>query len=414
MTPDDGVRPGWSERLQRERKARGWSQADAVRAMRAFSDVPLPDGLLDQWKRWERGRNRPDEFYRPIIAAALGTVVESIFPSPRPAPVRRTADEVLLTRSGMTTHELVARLRRSSVDDATLDGLAATVEQLRCDYAQRDPIELARESREWLGRATALLDERLTLPQHRDVLDAAAWLTLLVGTLEHDVGRSRDAEATRVAALQLGEEAGNASVLGWAYELRAWFALDAGRYDEVVDAAQAGQAAAPGRSVAVQLLAQEAKAWARRGDRRNTVRALERGRVLLDALPYPERPEDHFVVDPDKHDFYAMDCYRLIGDDALAEMHAREILRRTVDPDGRETSPMRRAEAEITLGVVAARAGDPDAAARFGASALSKERLSLPSLLRVAGELDRVLRERYPTSAGTRDFSDALLALSRR
>jgi transcriptional regulator with XRE-family HTH domain len=73
-------RPEWAKRLRRERIARNWSQADAVHAMRTFSAVPLPDGLLDQWKRWERGRNRPDEFYRPIIAAALGTVVESIFP----------------------------------------------------------------------------------------------------------------------------------------------------------------------------------------------------------------------------------------------------------------------------------------------------------------------------------------------
>jgi hypothetical protein len=36
------------------------------------------------------------------------------------------------------------------------------------------------------------------------------------------------------------------------------------------------------------------------------------------------------VVDPDKFDFYAMDCYRLIGDDNLAEVHAREILRKSV------------------------------------------------------------------------------------
>jgi hypothetical protein len=35
------------------------------------------------------------------------------------------------------------------------------------------------------------------------------------------------------------------------------------RYREVIEAAQAGQDAAPGRSVAIQLLAQEAKAWAR-------------------------------------------------------------------------------------------------------------------------------------------------------
>ncbi len=84
----------------------------------------------------------------------------------------------------------------------------------------------------------------------------------------------------------------------------------------------------------MQLLAQEAKAWARMGNQRNTVRALENGRVLLDSLPYPEPTDNHFVVDPDKFDFYAMDCYRLIGDDNLAEMHAREIIRKTTNADG--------------------------------------------------------------------------------
>ena len=74
------VRPEWAVRLRREREARGWSQADAARALQTFSDLPLPSGVVDQWKRWERGRNRPDRFYRRLIAATLGTVVESIFP----------------------------------------------------------------------------------------------------------------------------------------------------------------------------------------------------------------------------------------------------------------------------------------------------------------------------------------------
>lgn len=176
-----GERPEWAQRLRREREVRGWTQADAVRAMRTFSDVPLPDGLVDQWKRWERGRNRPDEFYRPLLASTLGTVVESLFPSARPARSPQRLDEVLLSRSGMDTVELVARVRGSSIDTSTLDALALTVEQLCCDYVRRDPVELIRESREWLARVSHLLDERVTFVQHRDILDAAGWLTLLVG-----------------------------------------------------------------------------------------------------------------------------------------------------------------------------------------------------------------------------------------
>lgn len=408
MVDEQGERPEWALRLRREREARRWSQADAVRAMRTYADGPLPVGLVDQWKRWERGRSRPDEFYRPLIAATLGTVVESIFPTPRQPRQQGTADDLLLARSGMDTHELVQRIRRSSVDSSTLDALSLTVEQLCCEYVSRDPLDLIRESRDWLTRVTALLDERVSLNQHLDILDAAGWLTLLVGCLEYDTGQAKEAEATRIGALQLANEARNTPVAGWAHEMRAWFALTAGRYGDVIDSAQAGLDTAPGRSVSVQLYAQEAKAWARIGDERNVARALENGRRLLDSLPFPERPDNHFVVDPDKFDFYAMDCYRLVGNDTLAEINAREIIRKTTSLDGHDLSPMRKAEAEITLGVTAARRGDLDSAVEYGALALNKGRVSGPSLLMVGSELDNVLQARYPKSQQSDDFHDAL------
>lgn len=53
----------------------------------------------------------------------------------------------------------------------------------------------------------------------------------------------------------------------------------------------------------------------------------------------PGRLDNHFVVDPDKFDFYAMDCYRIIGDDNLAEMHDREIIRKTTNADGMLSTP---------------------------------------------------------------------------
>jgi tetratricopeptide (TPR) repeat protein/transcriptional regulator with XRE-family HTH domain len=414
MTHDQPERPDWADRLRRERDVRGWSQADAVAAMRTFSDVPLPDGLLDQWKRWERGRNKPDEFYRPLIAATFGTVIESIFPSKRLPLPRQTTDERLLLHSGMDTHELVQRIRHSSIDNTTLDALELTVEQLCCDYASRNANDLITESRDWLSRITHLLDERLTLGQHKSILDAAGWLTLLIGCVEYDLGQYRAAEATRTGALDLGNEAVNASISGWAHEMRAWFALTNGRYREVIEAAQAGQDVAPGRSVSVQLLAQEAKAWARMANHRNVNRALEKGRVLLDSLPYPERPDNHFVVEPDKFDFYAMDCYRLIGDDNLAEMLAREIIKKSTAFDGTNASPMRTAEAELTLGVIAARNGAVEEALAYGRNAVSIARRSQPSLLMVGSELDHALRQRYPKNTEVQAFHNTLTDIARR
>ena len=192
--------------------------------------------------------------------------------------------------------------------------------------------------------------------------------------------------------------------------MRAWFALTTGRYREVVAAAQAGQDAAPGRSVAVQLSAQEAKAWARMGNQRNVVRRWRTVGSCSTRLPYPEHPDNHFVVDPDKFDFYAMDCYRLIGDDKLAEMHAREIIRKTTNPDGTSDSPMRNAEARLTLGVVAAR----QRRARPGRQPRARSARDQPPISTVAAD-GRSGTRRCPAAAirpraRPSDFHDALIA----
>jgi hypothetical protein len=83
-------------------------------------------------------------------------------------------------------------------------------------------------------------------------------------------------------------------------------------------------------------------------------RVLDHGQQLLNGFPAPSRTDNHFIVDPAKWDFYAMDAYRLVGDDELAKRHAHEVLHSGISPEGIELSPMRVAEAGLTLGVVAA------------------------------------------------------------
>jgi hypothetical protein len=74
-----------------------------------------------------------------------------------------------------------------------------------------------------------MLDRRLTLTRHREILALSGWLAVLVGCVEYDTSNQAAAEATRRVALSLGEDAGNAEVMAWAHEMRAWFArrLDA-------------------------------------------------------------------------------------------------------------------------------------------------------------------------------------------
>lgn len=314
--------------------------------------------------------------------------------------VAQSRDEILVANTGMDTLELIQRVRSSSINPATLDALRITVEQLCCDYAHRDARELMDTSRDWLSKVTDLLDNRLTLAQHRDILNEAGMLALLVGCLEYDMGDARSAEATRRMALELGRESGEMAIVGWGYEMLSWFHLTAGNYRAAISAAETGATLAPSQSVAVQLYGQQAKAYARMGMPREVHTALESGRELLDKLPYPERPENHFVVDPDKWDFYAMDTYRIVGEDQLAKRNAEEVIRRSVTPDGVVTSPMRSQEAQLTLAVIAARKGDIEAANTMGIAALQSNRQSLPSLIMVGSELAHEL-ETYGPNAGS-------------
>jgi hypothetical protein len=188
--------------------------------------------------------------------------------------------------------------------------------------------------------------------------------------------------------------------------------LTSGDYNGVVAATRAGTDVTPHHSVAVQLFAQEAKAWARIGDRRQTEVALDKGRRLLESLPYPENLDHHFVVHPTKFDFYAMDCYRTVGDNKMAENLAGEVIQASTDFDGRERAPMRLAEARITLGVVRAREGDLDAAVGQGMRALKGERKSLPSLLMVSRDLTKVLKERYSAETETQNYLEQIATLT--
>ena len=405
-------RPAWARRMTSEREVRGWSQAEAVRALRAHATEHehLPDepSLLRQWKRWEAGKTTPSDFYQRIIAATFGTVTHAMFPVP---PQRDTNAEILAS-SGMDTLELVARLQRSDLDEATLNAVRVMADALCSDYASRPANELLTEGRSWLRRVTQYRGQRLTLKQHREILVQAGWMTLLIGCVEYDTGDRQTAETTRQAALSLGIEADHAEIQAWAHEMRAWMNLTTGDYHGVVAAARHGTDVAPHHAVAVQLAAQEAKAWARIGDRRQTEVALDRGRRLLDTLPYPDNLDNHFVVDPTKFDFYAMDCYRMLAEDKMAENLADEVIRAGTDFDGTERAPMRLAEAHITLGVVAARQGDLDGAVYHGERALTGQRKSLPSLLMVSRDLTRVLKGRYPSEPTVKPYLDRLSSIS--
>src|SRR5436305_5766489 len=170
-------------------------------------------------------------------------------------------------------------------------------------------------------------------------------------------------------------------IVAWSYELAAWFALTEGRYHDVVAYTRAGQAHAGLTNAMVQLVLQQGRGQARLGERKDVHASLDEGAKLLEQLPRPEHPENHFVFDHTKWIFYAADCYTWLGDDEPAEEHAREIIAHHTQPDGSPNAPMRTANSHMDLAVIRARHGELDQAVHHGLTAFGYDRKTEPSLL---------------------------------
>ncbi|TCC40288.1 helix-turn-helix domain-containing protein [Kribbella speibonae] len=384
----------FGSRLREYRDHRGWSLADLARATH-FSRSYLSNV--------ENGRKPATDDIARACDAALRAKGELIAAARHDATAK-------LNDTPWQTAELVSRLQSSDTTPNTIEALHSTVEELCCQYNRRDALELRHEAHDWLQYVGTLLRRPVGLRAHTDLLVAGGWLALLAGCVEYDLGMGTAAESTRVAAAQLGAEAGHPEIVGWGHEMTAWFALTQGRFRQAVDASRRGQAVAQGTSVQVQLIAQEAKARARLGESGLST-LLESGRHLLGELPYPDRPDNHFKVDPAKWDYYAMDVHRMAQDDAQASEYATSVIGDNIAPDGTELSPMRIAECRLTLAFVAGRDGDLEQAVGLGVDGLKDGRQSKVHLRMIASELDQELRRRFPGEETVIGLEDALRAV---
>jgi hypothetical protein len=174
--------------------------------------LPSRATLKRRWHEWEAGHHLPGDFYQPILARVFGIARYALFPRER----HHGCDAELLETTGMDTVAILARMRTSDVDPATLTAVRLTVDRLCSEYPCRPAEQLIVDGRQWLRRVADLRGHRLTLAQHREVLTLAGWLALLVGCAEYDLGDRTAAEGTRNAALTLGHEADSPELVGWA------------------------------------------------------------------------------------------------------------------------------------------------------------------------------------------------------
>jgi hypothetical protein len=164
-------------------------------------------------------------------------------------------------------------------------------------------------------------------------------------------------------------------------------------------------------SAGVQLALQEAKACARLGDPAGARAALQDGAALLARLPEPVHPDNHFVFDPSKFDFFAAVVLLQLGEDDAAEPLLLAGIARHRRPDGSTDAPMRTAGAQLDLALVEARRGRLAESLAYAAEAFGHARTSVGELRNRSGEVLAALQQRFPGEPKVHDFEARLRRL---
>ena len=212
----------------------------------------------------------------PPAAGATGPPAEAAAPDGPPGPDQAVFEAM----------EVARRAEASGLGPGTLSGVERAVARLREAAAGTPPEALIPVVRAQLGYAGRLLERRPTLGQHRRLLVAAGWLSVLLAQLLYDTGDPEAAEASRDAAFRLAGQAGHAELAAWAVEALALWALADGRFRDALELARAGQDLAPPASAAaVQLALDEAQAWTSLGDRGQAAGARRQAALTRAMLP---------------------------------------------------------------------------------------------------------------------------------
>jgi hypothetical protein len=129
----------------------------------------------------------------------------------------------------------------SGADDGSVEDTMEAVDRLRRSYSRTPPDSLKQAIESRLSLIRRLLGGRLRLGQRRELLDAAGWLTLLLGTVHFDLDEIEPAHAWRRVALLLSREVADRELEAWCWETPAWFAFSEQRYRDAVELALTGR-----------------------------------------------------------------------------------------------------------------------------------------------------------------------------
>ncbi|WP_424536836.1 hypothetical protein ACOZ38_44585 [Sphaerisporangium viridialbum] len=396
--------PAWAARLRTERRTRLWSQKDMAIRLRDAADartrdrLPQTDSLRRMIRSWEAGAHRPNELYATLYARAFGVGMSelALTTNERSGNAAWCDDET-------DALELAQRAAASDVGSETLELLEQAVDDLAVAYPGTPPAELLGRVRQHLAYVSRLVDAKKTLAEHRRLLVAGGWLSLLAATCHIDLHQFPAGAARLRTAAQLSRHAEHREVAAWCLETEAWQVLTTGAYQRALSLSQAAQRVAPrGSSAYIQATAQEGRAWARLGAGSETRHALGRVARLVAPLPSPDRPEHHYRYDPAKSDAYTATTLSWLGDPA-AEPYARQVLARLESTEDGPPRPRRAVSARLDLALALLASDQPDEAGHATLTAITSGLLVPSNYWRAAEVIAAVETHRIPEAVELRD-----------
>jgi transcriptional regulator with XRE-family HTH domain len=300
--------------------------------------------------------------------------------------------------------ELARRVTASDVSTETLDRLERAADTMAMAYATTPPDRLLPRVRRHLDYVGTLVEARKTLVQQQRLLVIGGWLALLRATLHIDLRQTAAADAYLRTAAELADQTGHREIAAWCLETKAWDVLTNGGYRRSLQLSRHAQAIAPGDgSAIIQATAQEGRAWARLGDRRETGRTLARVEQMAEQRTPPDQPEHHYRYDPAKAHSYAATTLAWAADPA-AESVARDVIAELQVEGAR---PRRIASAQLDLGLALLAGAKPDEAAEAARLAITSGRIVPSNWWRAAEVVGGIERAGVSEARDLRDLAEA-------
>jgi hypothetical protein len=196
-------------------KERGWSHARLAAELRKHakgSTLPKTESLNALISRWVNNDQQPDDFYRDLLARALGRPRAELF-----------SDEGMRMELPVDAQpwRLARALEAASIGQAGVAALEHTVGEFARSYPSTPPTVLAGPVFEHFRDVVRLLEGPLPVTRRRRLAVVAGHLAGLAGNLSFDLREQTRALAYFEVAVQAADDAGAPDLAAWALATRS-------------------------------------------------------------------------------------------------------------------------------------------------------------------------------------------------